>query len=90
MPLLACDDLNNRNRWFARGQVMFEPSDTFKFRLIGDYDKITEKCCAAFNLQRSPATAAINAIGGLVNPTPFDPDADVIYSDVVPFSNVRM
>lgn len=83
------DDVNNRDRWFTRGQLMFEPSDTFKFRLIGDYDKITEKCCAAFNLQRSPATAAINAIGGLVNPTPFDPDADVIYSDVVPFSNVR-
>jgi outer membrane receptor protein involved in Fe transport len=83
------DDVNNRDRWFSRGQVLFEPSDTFKFRLIGDYDKITEKCCAAFNLQRSAATAAVNAIGGQVNPTPFDADADVIYSDVVPFSNVR-
>ena len=83
------DDVNNRDRWFTRGQVLFEPSDTFKFRLIGDYDKITEKCCAAFNLQRSAATAAVNAIGGQVNPTPFDADADVIYSDVVPFSNVR-
>ena len=83
------DDVNNRDRWFTRGQVLFEPSDAFKFRLIGDYDKITEKCCAAFNLQRSAATAAINALGGQVNPTPFDADADVIYSDVVPFSNVR-
>jgi outer membrane receptor protein involved in Fe transport len=83
------DDVNNRDRWFSRGQLLFEPGDSFKFRLIGDYDKITEKCCAAFNLQRSAATGAINAIGGLVNPTPFDPDADVIYSDVVPSSNVR-
>ncbi|MGX7951668.1 TonB-dependent receptor [Tsuneonella sp. HG249] len=83
------DDVNNRDRWFTRGQLLFEPSDSFKFRVIGDYDKIEEKCCAAFNLQRSAATSAINAIGGQVNPTPFDPGADVIYSDVVPFSNVR-
>ena len=83
------DDVNNRDRWFSRAQVLFEPSDAFKFRVIGDYDKITEKCCAAFNLQRSAATLAVEAIGGRVNPTPFDADADVIYSDVVPFSNVR-
>jgi outer membrane receptor protein involved in Fe transport len=83
------DDVNNRDRWFTRGQLLFEPSDSFKFRVIGDYDKITEKCCAAFNLQRSGATSAINVIGGQVNPTPFDAGADVIYSDVVPFSNVR-
>jgi outer membrane receptor protein involved in Fe transport len=83
------DDLNNRNRWFARGQMLFEPSDTFKFRVIGDYDKIDEKCCAVFNLQRSAATSAVEAIGGHVNPTPFDADADVVYSDVVPTSKVR-
>jgi outer membrane receptor protein involved in Fe transport len=83
------DDLNNRNRWFTRGQVLFEPSDVFKFRLIGDYDKIDEKCCAVFNLRRSAATSAVEAVGGKVNPTPFDPDADVMYSDVVPTSKVR-
>ena len=83
------DDINNRDRYFTRAQVLFEPSDTFKFRVIGDYDKIDEKCCAAFNLQRSGATLAINAVGGRVNDTPFDPDADVVYSDVVPFSKVR-
>lgn len=85
------DDLNNRDRWFTRGQLLFEPSDTIKFRLIGDYDEINEKCCAAFNLQRSPFgfTNAVEAVGGRINPTPFDPDADVVYTDVVPFSNVR-
>jgi outer membrane receptor protein involved in Fe transport len=83
------DDLNNRNRWFTRGQVLFEPSDVFKFRLIADYDKIDEKCCAVFNLRRSAATSAVEAVGGRVNPTPFDPNADVLYSDVVPTSKVR-
>ena len=83
------DDLNDRNRWFTRGQVLFEPSDVFKFRLIADYDKIDEKCCAVFNLRRSAATSAVEAVGGRVNPTPFDANADVLYSDVVPTSKVR-
>lgn len=83
------DDLNNRNRWFARGQVLFEPSDVFKFRVIGDYDSIDEKCCAAFNLQRSTATLAIESLGGRVNDFRGVPDADVVYSDVVPFSKVK-
>ena len=30
------DDVNNRNRWFTRGQLLFEPSESFKFRMIGD------------------------------------------------------
>jgi iron complex outermembrane recepter protein len=86
------DDVNNRNRWFTRGQVLFEPSDSFKFRLIGDYDNIDEKCCATYNLQRSPrpgATDVVEAVGGRVNDFRGVPDADVIYSDVVPFSKVK-
>lgn len=39
-------DANTRDRWFARGQILFEPSSTFKVRLIADYDKIDEICCA--------------------------------------------
>ncbi len=82
------DDIGDRNRWFARGQVMFEPNDDLKIRLIADYDKLDEKCCAVFNLRRSAATNAVNAVGGQVNnpATLFD---DVVYSDVVPFNKVR-
>ena len=84
------DDLNNRNRWFARGQVLFEPGTDFTFRLIADYDEIQEKCCAAFNVQRSPTrTPAIEALGGRINDFRGVPGGDVVFSDVVPFSNVR-
>jgi iron complex outermembrane receptor protein len=83
------DDLNDRNRWFTRAQLMFEPNDSFKFRLIGDYDQIDEKCCAAYNFQRSAATNAVIAVGGQVNPLAGVPSADVVYTDVVPFSKVR-
>lgn len=82
------DKVTNRNRWFARGQMLFEPGNDFSFRVIADYDEIDEKCCAVFNLRPSAATAAIGALGGRVNDfrTPF---ADVIYSDVAPFNRVR-
>jgi iron complex outermembrane recepter protein len=66
------NDINDRNRWFVRGQALFEPSTDFKVRLIGDYSKIDELCCAVLNLQPSAATAAITApppfgLGGRVN-----------------------
>lgn len=82
------DDVSNRNRWFARGQMLFEPGGDFSFRVIADYDELDEKCCAVFNLRPSAATAAIGALGGRVNDFR-DPFADVIYSDVVPFNRVR-
>lgn len=73
-------DSNERDRWFVRGQLRFEPTDALKIRLIADYDKIDEVCCAVVNVRRSGATAAIEALGGRVNnaATPF---ADVTYSN---------
>ena len=40
-------DVNDRDRWLLRGQLLFEPSDDLSFRLIGDYAKRDEECCAA-------------------------------------------
>ena len=82
------DDLNNRNRWFTRGQLLFEPNDQLKIRLIADYDQLDEKCCAVFNLRRSAASGAVLAVGGQLN-DPATPFVDVVYSDVVPTSKVR-
>jgi len=39
--------INNRNRIFTRGQLLFEPTDAITFRLIGDYTWRKERCCAA-------------------------------------------
>jgi len=41
------DDFNNRNRYFVRGQLLFEPTSDITLRLIGDYTRRKEKCCAA-------------------------------------------
>jgi len=57
---------NDRDRWFVRGQALFEPSKDLSIRLIGDYGKIDENCCAVVNLRQALPTAAIFALGGAV------------------------
>jgi len=39
------NDLNDRDRWAIRGQLLAQPTDEIEFRLIADYDKIDENCC---------------------------------------------
>ncbi|NNM77199.1 TonB-dependent receptor [Sphingomonas sp. ID1715] len=56
--------VNDRDRYFVRGQLLFEPSDDLSFRLIGDYTKRDEKCCAAVYLGND----VVNTIGNLNTP----------------------
>jgi iron complex outermembrane recepter protein len=58
-------DVNNRDRYFLRGQLLFEPSDALTIRLIADYTKRTEECCAATYVDQT-----VNQyIGNLNNPS---------------------
>lgn len=64
---------NERNRWFTRGQLLLEPSDTVKFRIIGDFDRIDENCCVAGNVLDGPTGGIVRLLGGAVNSNnPFD------------------
>jgi iron complex outermembrane recepter protein len=81
------DDLNNRNRWYTRGQMLFDNGSNFKFRLIADYDELDEKCCGVVNLRQSPEIQLIQALGGRVNGPGTELD-DVVFSDVVPRNKV--
>ena len=58
---------SERNRWFGRAQLLIEPSDSIKFRIIGDYDKIDENCCFVGNIFDGPTGNAIRGVGGRVN-----------------------
>ena len=51
-------DVNDRDRYLVRGQLLFEPSDTLSVRLTGDYSKKDEACCAATFVQPSFAPLA--------------------------------
>lgn len=68
-------DMNDRDRWLLRGQFAYEPTDALKVRLIGDYSKRNENCCAGVLLgpvrgltRQADGSAAIgsNALYGLV------------------------
>lgn len=57
-------DVNDRDRYFLRGQLLFEPTDAISVRLIADYTFRDEKCCAATYVDSS-----VNPfIGNLNNP----------------------
>ena len=43
-------DINDRDRYLVRGQLLFEPSADLTVRLIGDYSKRNENCCAGLFL----------------------------------------
>jgi iron complex outermembrane recepter protein len=60
-------DFNDRDRWLARGQLKFEPSDLLSVRLIADYAKRSEQCCAATFL---PATESFITAGGQLGTRP--------------------
>ncbi|MEO1656586.1 MAG: TonB-dependent receptor [Pseudomonadota bacterium] len=67
------NDLNERDRWALRGQLLAQPTDNLEFRLIADYDKIDENCCGtqlaldAGVDQGLSTTNIVNALGGTVS-----------------------
>ena len=68
-------DVNTRDRWAIRGQLLFEPADDLSIRLIADYNEIDEVCCAASSLvygDASGVAAMIAGASGLAT-TPIDP-----------------
>ncbi|MBC7987167.1 MAG: TonB-dependent receptor [Sphingomonadaceae bacterium] len=44
---ISGQDVNDRDRYFIRGQMLYEASPDLSFRLIGDYTRRDESCCAA-------------------------------------------
>jgi len=69
------DNINERNRWAVRGQLLWEPTDTLSFRAIGDFNKIDEVCCGAPTVVVGPITQGVivAGLGGII-PNSTDPD----------------
>ena len=67
-------ELNDRDRWSLRGQLLWEASENTQVRFIADYSKIDEQCCAAPFFFYAPASlGAIPALGGtLLPPNPWN------------------
>lgn len=81
------DDTNNRNRYGFRGQLLFQPSSTVKFRLIADYDKIDENCCAVTNIIDGPTGNAVRALGGRIASN--DRFSDTVYTNRASTNDIK-
>jgi outer membrane receptor protein involved in Fe transport len=80
-------DINERDRWGIRGQLLFLPTDNVSLRLIADYDEIDEKCCGVANLLDGPTGVAVRLVGG--DFVPNDPFAYANYYDFDPTNEIE-
>jgi outer membrane receptor protein involved in Fe transport len=58
------DELNDRDRFNLRGQLLYEPSEDVTVRFIADYSEIDEVCCTVSAAIEGPRTGFIRAAGG--------------------------
>ena len=65
--LVGLSDLNDKDRWNARVQALYEPNEDVKIRFIADYNEIDEACCTADGVINGPTTGAVQFLGGSVN-----------------------
>jgi len=71
--LSSGSEINDRDRWDIRGQLLFDVSDSLSMRFIADTSRIDEACCGVVNLLNGPTGALIQAVGGnIYTGDPFD------------------
>jgi iron complex outermembrane receptor protein len=76
--------INDRNRYFLRGQILFQPSSDLSVRLIADYTHRTEACCGAAYIDQTVAPANANL---LTNANAIIPVLTRLGQPVAAFSN---
>lgn len=64
------ENINDRDRYSVRGQLLWEPDAVSSARLIADYGKIDELCCYVGTVQAGPTTPLLFALGGATNTGP--------------------
>ena len=87
--IISGRDVNDRDRWLLRGQALYQPDDNFSLRVIADYSKRDEECCAAPYLPVSDALGdgsggatrvastfapVVEGLGGIIPDDTFDRD----------------
>ncbi len=86
------DNINERDRWAVRGQLLWEPTENLSFRAIGDYNKIDEVCCGAVQLDNSGSGAIFApppfGLGATIAPAG-DPDARLVAVNTEPTNELE-
>ncbi len=82
------DDINNRNRWSARAQALWDITPDASLRVIIDHAETDEVCCGITPLVYGSTQGAINAVvtGGVVT----SPTGVTIATNPIGFGNRYM
>jgi len=84
--LTTGQDLNDRDRFGVRGQLVFQISDSSELRLLADYSNLEEFCCGTGNLFEGGTVPALRALGGqLITEQPFSREQTL---NVDPFAEI--
>ena len=80
-------DVNDRDRFLIRGQMLYQPNDDLSVRFVADYTRRREECCAAPYLPARDFTSAgpqpstikgvLNALGAVINDDTFERDVSI-------------
>ena len=82
--------INDRDRYDIRGQLLFSPGNDLEVRIIGDYSKLDELCCAARNVLAGPTIPALDfTIGGQPAVNRGSPDPDRIRLSRLPENRIE-
>lgn len=82
-PRTETEDFD-RDFYTGRGQLLIRPSESFDVRLVADYTRRDENCCAAPQAVLTPTTAVLQVLNALVPnsfASPADPFERVAYSN---------
>ena len=66
--LTTGSDMNNRDRFGFRGELLFQPSDDLSIRLTADYDEYDETCCAVGSTSYGVGNQIQSLMGGRIIP----------------------
>ena len=80
------EEVSERNRYAARGQLLIEPTPDLSVRLIGDYSKIDEACCVVSTMVAGPTAPAVFGVGGALNTDFFSYD---VFLNKIPENEVE-
>lgn len=80
------EEVSERNRYAARGQLLIEPTPDLSVRLIGDYSKIDEACCVVSTMVAGPTAPAVFGVGGALSTDFFSYD---VFLNKVPENEVE-
>ncbi|CAN5195487.1 TonB-dependent receptor [soil metagenome] len=81
--LTTGNDVNDRDRWSIRGDLLWAPTDKTSVRVIADYNKISETCCAVSSIYNCPATQFIGAPAPFGLGKPVGNPANVFDRDII-------